>query len=320
MSSQRALQLGEVIGGYEVKGLIGHGSYADVYMVVDPESRLEFALKLEKRANRRKGLDLEQAVLEDVQGSPFFPKFYASGVLDDLRYIVMEALGPSVSDVLDEMPSARFSLSTALRVGIQMLRCIQEFHKRGYIVRDVKPDNFLIRDSLSNPIVLIDFGLARLHIDRTTGYPIPARDKSVFVGTIKYASPAAHRLEDLGRRDDVVSWWYAFVDIVKGDLPWPNSNDREKVYQRKIRDGVAERMVSGLPDELRRVWPIISQYGYADEPDYELLMSFLMEAMNSKKLRFDEPFDWQKEGVSLEPSDWASLADEEEEKCCCSPS
>jgi serine/threonine protein kinase len=292
--SARVLDPGTSVDVYEVKELIGHGGYADVYLVRNMETGIDCALKLEKRVHRVKGLDIEQQILEQIQGSPRFPIMYGAGRLDELRYIVMEAAGPSVSSVLSEMPSWHFSLSTALRVGLEMLGCIEEFHRRGFIVRDVKPDNFLIRWNQANPILLIDYGLARRHIDAKTGKPIPAREKEcAFVGTPKYCSPAAHRLEDLGRKDDIVSWWYSLVDMVKGELPWSRM-DREQIFREKTAGKVGKKLMKQMPVELERVWDTIAGYAYEDEPDYELLRSMLARAIEANGFRFDAPFDWER--------------------------
>lgn len=56
----------------------------------------------------------------------------------------------------------------------------------------------------------IDFGLARKHMD-DDGVPFPARPDAAFRGSRAYASVHAHQDTDLGRRDDLWSWFYMLV-------------------------------------------------------------------------------------------------------------
>lgn len=107
-----------------------------------------------------------------------------------------------------------------------MLRSIQAIHQKGILHRDIKPGNFLIRPSKSYPIVLIDFGLARPFLDPRNGQMIPPRDKPGFVGTRAYASINAHAGKELGRRDDLYSWFYCLLRIHKGKLPWKNEFEK----------------------------------------------------------------------------------------------
>ena len=50
------------------------------------------------------------------------------------------------------------------------LRCIQELHSLGYLYRDVKPANFMVRqDELQNErgrLYLIDLGLCKRYLNR----------------------------------------------------------------------------------------------------------------------------------------------------------
>ncbi|KAG8170505.1 hypothetical protein JTE90_016399 [Oedothorax gibbosus] len=54
-------------------------------------------------------------------------------------YLAMELLGPSLSELRRSQPHRKFSLSTTLRLGEMMLRCIRAIHRAGYVHRDVKP-------------------------------------------------------------------------------------------------------------------------------------------------------------------------------------
>jgi hypothetical protein len=110
---------------------------------------------------------------------------------------------------------------------------------------------------------------------------------------VKYCSAAAHRLEDLGRIDDLVSWWYTLVEMASGKLPWSGKDDKEAIAAEKIADDVNEKLMAGLPPELVRIWETISQYRYEDQPDYQLLRSILTDAINAHGIGLEDPFDWE---------------------------
>lgn len=60
-------------------------------------------------------------------------------------YLAMELLGPSLSELRRKQPERKFSLSTTLRLGEMMLKCIQALHKTGYVHRDIKPVSFCVQ-------------------------------------------------------------------------------------------------------------------------------------------------------------------------------
>ena len=213
------------------------------------------------------------------------------------RYIVMELLGPSFSEVRRALPSHRFSPSTVLRAGIEMLRAIEEFHKRGILHRDIKPSNFLIRASRRYPLALTDYGLSRMYIDPQTGEPVPPRERPGFVGTGKYASLNAHEGKELGRKDDLISWFYSLMEMWEGRLPWPSSHDKGKVYAVKRQTDIATA-IPGMPKPMITAYKLIRRMERDDKPDYKLLTSFMVAAMEECGARWDDPWEWESMDLS----------------------
>ncbi len=62
------------------------------------------------------------------------------------------------------------SLSTTLNIGIQIITRLEHIHRKGFVHRDIKANNFMIgkRDKIKT-IYVIDFGLAKRYKDIKTG-------------------------------------------------------------------------------------------------------------------------------------------------------
>ena len=105
--------------------------------------------------------------------------------------MVMDLLGPSLEDLFNYC-KRRFSLHTVLMLADQMISRVEFLHQRGFIHRDVKPDNFLIGiGKRQHYIYLVDYGLAKFYKDKK-GAHIPLRDGKSLTGTARYASLHTH--------------------------------------------------------------------------------------------------------------------------------
>lgn len=335
---------------YDILRLIGQGGFSYIYHV--RYNNQKYALKVESKSIRKPKLENEIEILRIIHVSNFFPDFIESGETEKYNYYLMQILGPNLTTIRKRLPEQRFSLASTLLLSLHMLRCIEEFHNCGYIHRDIKPANFLVKSSREFPLTLIDFGLARLHIqtsrhpfevsdyeyendanfNNNTGQsdkvPIPARPKAGFVGTLRYCSLTAHECHDLGRRDDLISWFFSSVELFKGELPWSNPNlDRDAVKNLKKEyctfTTVAEsneelhefeisptkpvlKLCIGMPTEFTSIWNLIDEYKYESKPDYKMIFSLIHRAMKKNKVKYENHLDWvdkltpeEKERISL---------------------
>ena len=70
---------------------------------------------------------------------------------------------------------------------------IEYIHKKNFLHRDIKPDNFLMGlGEKGNLVYAIDFGLAKQFRDPQTHQHIPYRMKKNLTGTARYTSINTH--------------------------------------------------------------------------------------------------------------------------------
>ena len=66
---------------------------------------------------------------------------------------------------------------------------------------------------------IIDFGISKIYTDSKRKH-IAFKKNKPFIGTTRYASLAAHKGYELGRKDDLESLMYVLIYLHKGILPW----------------------------------------------------------------------------------------------------
>lgn len=265
--------------------MIANGGFGTVYFVRELGSNMPMAMKVEKNNKSKSSIEIEYSILKQLQSSLYFPHLFGHGTINDLSYIVMELLGPSLSRVKSYLPEGKFSLSTSLRLGIEIVCLLREFHARGFVHRDIKPANFLIRPDSPSPICLIDFGLSKRFLDPVTNKPHEMRTGELyqcFIGTARYASINAHKRIDLGPRDDMICWFNMMVELINGELPWSRLKDRNEIL--KMKEEIVskpEERCQNLPIQFISIYDEITKLKYDEFPDYDMILLFLSDALRA---------------------------------------
>lgn len=321
------IEAGTIVDEYEVFQIIGEGGYGQIYEVIHKMTNRHYGMKVEYLSTHKKGLSKEIEILKNAKTSCEFPEFLTSGQTETFQYYVMELLGPSLSQLCSILPTKSLSIYTLLHAGIYMIRCIQALHNIGYIHRDIKPGNFLIRPVRKHPICIIDFGLARKFIDKD-GKIKPPRKHPGYTGTYRYASLNAHDEKELSRRDDLISWFYSMVHLADGRLPWPSSSGKKITIQMK-REMSPDELCEMLTPEFIDIYNMICALNYEDEPDYDGIISLMKKSISNQHITSNK-YDWELfNGPELKKisvislkmdrqadSDGSSQVDKEDSNCC----
>ncbi len=151
----------------------------------------------------------------------------------------------------------KFSLVTTVLVAEQMMDRIEQLHSKGFLHRDIKPDNFVIGRGQPDTIYMIDFGLAKRYRDCRTKQHIPYRDNKSLTGTARYTSINTHLGVEQSRRDDLEALAYVFIYFLKGTLPWQGLRafSKKEKYDRIMDVKMStppELLCRGLPSKLCR--------------------------------------------------------------------
>lgn len=239
-------------GRYLVIAHLARGGSSDVYRARDLRLGRPVAVKVFREAaatpNDRMRREREIRILTDMQ-HPSIVGIHDTGTVlvegQERQYLVMELLDSGFTGVTERRAIAS--------LGRQIAQALAFVHAHGFVHRDVKPENILVRSGDDGPVAkLADFGVAQL----TDGARLTGVD--LLVGTAGYLSPEQVRGGDIGPASDVYSLGLVLLEALTGH-PEYTGPALEAAVQRLHRPPL-------VPRELPRAWQGLLSAMLADEP------------------------------------------------------
>ncbi|MEZ6185898.1 MAG: serine/threonine-protein kinase [Planctomycetota bacterium] len=184
-------------GGYRVLELLGEGAYGRVYRALDPQLGREVAVKvLTAGGPARERRFLREGRIAAALDHPSIGRVFSVGEHGTHPFLVYELL-EGARDLRAAAP--HWSRGQRLQALLQVADGVGHAHARGFVHRDLKPDNVVV--DAGGRCRVIDFGLARDESD--DGERLTA--SGALVGTPLYMAPEGFEQKHLGPAADVWS-------------------------------------------------------------------------------------------------------------------
>jgi eukaryotic-like serine/threonine-protein kinase len=215
-------QLGDVVAGrYRLIRVLGQGGFGSVFEVADEQGEgNHLALKLlrpdqAKDARMRARFEREVRIAKSVQCA-HVPKVVESGVWElageePVPFLAM-TLAKGVTLAHRVLANGGLSLNTAYSILEQLCRGLSAVHERGFVHRDLSPENVMVEPS--GNVMILDFGLS------SAGHgAIKITSPGQVVGSLGYMAPEQARGEEVDERADVYSAAAVFFFMLFGKPP-----------------------------------------------------------------------------------------------------
>ena len=236
------------IPGYDVRRELGRGGMATVYLAVQESLHRQVALKVMKPALSADEEFSERFVREARTAAslqhPGIVAVYDAGIVEHSPYMAMQLV--EGGDLKHRLRDGALAAKDAVAIVRQLAAALAYAHGKGFVHRDVKPENILFREDGS--AVLTDFGIAR-----AIGSGTRMTATGLSIGTPHYMSPEQARGQDVDGRSDLYALGVVFHEMLTGRVPF-DAQDSFAVGLMHINEAMPR-----LPESLSSYQPVLDK-------------------------------------------------------------
>ncbi len=228
----------QVVGRYNIRGLIGHGGMGMLFLAWDPKLEREVALKV-----LREGVDssemLERFSREARSAArlrhPHIVTIFDVGDHEGRPYISMEYVtGQTLGDMV--RTSQPLSVSRKIELLEELCSGLGYAHRQGIVHRDIKPANLMV-DS-EGVLKILDFGIAKVSESMMT-------QSGVLIGTLNYMSPEQVAGEPVDPRSDIFAVGAVGYELFTYRMAFPGN----------LQNGILHKILHVEPEPLETLCP-----------------------------------------------------------------
>lgn len=244
--------VGQVIGRYHVRELLGKGGMAVVYKAYD--TRLEREVALKAIRTELFGSEIIDYILRRFQREavamarldhPNIIKVHDFGEFQEAPYLVMQYIpGGTLKDRVGQP----LPWQEAIQITMPIISALEYAHNKGILHRDIKPSNILFSEN--HQPMIADFGIAKI-LEGDPGTTISIAGMGI--GTPEYMAPEQGLGKPVDQRADVYSLGVVLYELVTGQKPFTADTPMEVIYKHNNNPlPPLKTFIPDLPDPVER--------------------------------------------------------------------
>ena len=294
------------IPGYDIKGVLGRGGMATVYLATQKTIGRDVALKIlatdfnDDEFSKR---FLREAQIISKLSHPNIITIFDANIHKGCHYMAMEYIpGKNFAEARDDLNRLQKFI-----VIIQVAQALEFARTKSYVHRDIKPENILL--NTDGRAILTDFGIAK-----STDIAKGLTETGKVLGTPHFMSPEQAKGLKVDHRSDIYSLGVVLFQALTGYVPYDGKSFVE-VCMKHMKEPIPQ-----LPPGLEPLQPIVDTC-LAKNPDkrYQIAQhmvedlkktpkAFLQSLKNKSlpKYKKSQPYN-KTEVISENSADKASL-------------